>query len=330
MPKIKVGIIGLGVGLKHYEAYKHSNLSQVKAISDYDKKKFEKIKKENRNIKYFHNSKDLINNKDIDLVSIASYDDDHYNQILECIKNKKNIFVEKPICLKQSQLQRIKKLIKKKDIKIESNFVLRHTGIFKNLKKIIKKEKKTLYHIEADYLWGRYRKLFGWRSKAKNYSLILGGAIHMIDLVCWLLEDLPIKVYTVGNKIALKNERFKKENFILMLLEFRNKLTVKISVNSCSQSKHFHDVRIFTKNKSIYHSPLESVIFKNQSQKKLLGLYPDKENRKNQIINFLKKLNNKKNKQLYDVNLFNVMQICFEGIKSLKLKKAIDIKYAKN
>ena len=114
MPKIKVGIIGLGVGLKHYEAYKHSNLSQVKAISDYDKKKFEKIKKENRNIKYFHNSKDLINNKDIDLVSIASYDDDHYNQVLECIKNKKNIFVEKPICLKQSQLQRIKKLIKKK------------------------------------------------------------------------------------------------------------------------------------------------------------------------------------------------------------------------
>ena len=115
-----------------------------------------------------------------------------------------------------------------------------------------------------------------------------------------------------------------------MLLEFRNKLTVKISVNSCSQSKHFHDVRIFTKNKSIYHSPLESVIFKNQRQKKLLGLYPDKENRKNQIINFLKKLNNKKNKQPYDVNLFNVMQICFEGIKSLKLKKAINIKYAKN
>ena len=72
----------------------------------------------------------------------------------------------------------------------------------------------------------------------------------LIDLVCWLLEDLPIKVYTVGNKIALKNERFKKESFILMLLEFRNKLTVKISVNSCSQSKHFHDVRIFTKNKS--------------------------------------------------------------------------------
>ena len=89
-------------------------------------------------------------------------------------------------------------------------------------------------------------------------------------------------------------------------------------------------MRIFTKNKSIYHSPLESVIFKNQRQKKLLGLYPDKENRKNQIINFLKKLNNKKNKQPYDVNLFNVMQICFEGIKSLKLKKAINIKYAKN
>ena len=272
----------------------------------------------------------MINNKDIDLVSIASYDDDHYTQIIECIKNKKNIFVEKPICLKEDQLYKIKKLIKKENIKIDSNFVLRQTEIFKNLKKIIKKEKKTLYHIEADYLWGRYQKLFGWRNRAKDYSLILGGAIHMIDLVCWLLEDFPIKVYTVGNKIALKKEKFKKESFILMLLQFRNKLTVKISVNSCSQSKHFHDLKIFTKNKSIYHSPLNSVIFKNQKQKKLIGLYPDKKNRKNQIIDFLKKLNNKKNKQLYDVNLFKVMQICFESIKSLKLKKAINIKYAKN
>ena len=45
MTKIKVGVIGLGVGLKHYEAYKNSNLSQVVAISDHNKEKFEKIKK---------------------------------------------------------------------------------------------------------------------------------------------------------------------------------------------------------------------------------------------------------------------------------------------
>ena len=102
MPKIKVGIIGLGVGLKHYEAYKHSNLSQVKAIMTMIKK-FEK-KKENRNIKYFQ-FKDLIN-KDIDLVSIASYDDD-YNQILEVLKIKK-IFCRKADMLKQTNYKGLK------------------------------------------------------------------------------------------------------------------------------------------------------------------------------------------------------------------------------
>jgi predicted dehydrogenase len=55
-----------------------------------------------------------------------------------------------------------------------------------------------IYRIEASYNWGRTDKLFyGWRAEDPEYSLVLGGMIHMIDLVNWLLggeEIIPMGV----------------------------------------------------------------------------------------------------------------------------------------
>ena len=53
--------------------------------------------------------KKIFEDKSINLVSIASYDDTHYHYIIKCIKYNKNIIIEKPMCLK---LEQLKKLIK--------------------------------------------------------------------------------------------------------------------------------------------------------------------------------------------------------------------------
>ena len=99
MKKIKVGIIGLGVGYKHFEAYKFSKYADVKKVSDFSKKKIDNFKKKFPKISTTNNASDLIKDPNIDLVSIASYDEFHFEQIKECIKYKKSIFVEKPACL---------------------------------------------------------------------------------------------------------------------------------------------------------------------------------------------------------------------------------------
>ena len=52
----------------------------------------------------------IFKNKKINLVTIASYDHDHYRQIVKSIKTNKNIIVEKPMCLNLSQLKKIYKL----------------------------------------------------------------------------------------------------------------------------------------------------------------------------------------------------------------------------
>ena len=150
----------------------------------------------------------IFKDKQINLVSLASYDDYHFDQILKCLKNEKNIIVEKPMCLNPNQLKRIYNLIKTKKIKMTSNLVLRVNSLFKKFKKKINTNR--IYFIEGDYIWGRRKKLFGWRSKIKEYTLTLGAGIHIIDLINWLTGLKPKTVYAVGNKKATKGTTFKK------------------------------------------------------------------------------------------------------------------------
>ena len=74
-----------------------------------------------------------------------------------------------------------------------SNLVLRVNSLFKEFKKRI--DKKNIFYIEADYVWGR-KKLFEWRSKVKDYSLILGAGIHIIRS-CYV--DIRIKANICDN-----------------------------------------------------------------------------------------------------------------------------------
>ena len=60
------------------------------------------------------------------MISIASHDNYHFSQILLALKNKKHVFVEKPLCQTHQELNKIKKeLNKNKSIKFSSNLVLR-------------------------------------------------------------------------------------------------------------------------------------------------------------------------------------------------------------
>ena len=230
------------------------------------------------------------------------------------------------MCLNSNQLKNIYKLIKKKNIKITSNLVLRVNALFKEFKKRINKKK--VYYIEGDYIYGRKKKLFGWRSKIKQYSLTLGAGIHIIDLINWLTNLKPKKVYAVGNKKATKGTVFKKNSIITMLFEYPKNIIVKITANGAAVFDHFHEIKIFSDNQTLVHTRLGSYIFKKEKLKKINSKYPDKQNRKKLIQNFIETLKKKNIKPLISIKeQIDLMTICFAVDKSVKLKRKIKINY---
>ena len=96
---INAAIIGSGIGLKHLEAINGYKSAKVKIICENNLKKIKQLKKRFPKIVITNKEEDIFKNKKINLVSIASYDQDHFRQIMKCIESKKHIIVEKPFCL---------------------------------------------------------------------------------------------------------------------------------------------------------------------------------------------------------------------------------------
>ena len=109
---IDVAVIGLGVGKYHVE-----NLIRIKSINkifiyDINKNKYKFFS--NKKIIKVKKYEDILTNKKISLVCIASYDHYHYKQIIDCLESKKDVFAEKPICLSLKEFAHIKEIAKRK------------------------------------------------------------------------------------------------------------------------------------------------------------------------------------------------------------------------
>ena len=112
--RINVGGIGLGVGAKHARVLYSNKKVNLVTLCDFDNKKINLYKKKFKNCIFTKNSNDIFKNPNIDIVSIASYDNFHAKHILQAIEYNKHFFVEKPFCLNVNELKKICLSLKKK------------------------------------------------------------------------------------------------------------------------------------------------------------------------------------------------------------------------
>ena len=329
-----IGIIGAGVGEKHAIAYNNHPDCTVQAICDFDNSKLATLEKVYPKASFFTDSNLILNDKDIDVVSIASFDNYHTAQVLQAISNKKNVMVEKPMCLNIEELLKIKSsLDSNPDINLSSNHVLRTNARFTRFKNDISDRKLgEVYYIEADYYWGRVEKLSGWRSKMDFYSIILGAAIHMIDLVMWLLNSKPVSVQATGNKIATINTDLKYNSFSTIVLEFDNGLIAKITGNGSCVHPHFHGLKIFGTERTAIHN-LDSCYYlkadgSGYGREYIEEPYPQKESRENLIHNFIDSISDESAVPLVSSqDVFDTMSVCFASEKAMASGEKIIVEY---
>ena len=332
MKKIDVAVVGLGVGYWHLQTYLKSRFINKIFICDLNKNLEKKILQTSKKI-FISSFNEILRNKKIKIISIASYDNYHFNQITRSLHNRKNVFVEKPMCMSKTELKKISIKQKKTNLFLSCNLGLRTNPLFLDIKKKInKKFFGKIFHIEGDYLWGRVNKFYGWRSKLEYYSKIYGAAVHIVDLITWLIGDYPKFVFAEGNKIGTNN-KLKFNSFVILNLIFKKNLIVKITGNGPCAHPHFHGLKIFGTSKTFTHDYNLTRFFSNKKINTLTlkeSLYPARENRKKVLDSFIKGVVNKKTKFfLVDTkSVYNVMDICFAAEESMITKKRIRIKYS--
>ncbi len=331
--KLKAGIIGLGVGEQHiagYNAHPQCEVTRVWRVAD---ERLEQVLARHPGLKAARNADEILEDPEIDVVSIASFDDHHYDQALQAIRNGKHAFIEKPICLYKDQAQAIRSLLKTRpEIKISSNLILRLSPRFKRIKRMIEQgEFGQLFSVEADYLYGRLEKITeGWRGRLDFYSVIYGGGVHAVDLLLWLTGDRVEEVTACGNQIASQDSQFKYNDCVTAILRFKSGIVGKVSVNFGCVHPHFHPVNIYG-TKATFKNEYEGgrIFYSADPEKKpetMPEAYPGVP-KGALLYGFVESILNGKEAGVSADDVFKTMAVCFAIEKSAAKGKPVRVEY---
>lgn len=332
MKTLRSAVIGLGVGEKHAESMlRHPNTKLV-GLCDQNILKLKEVSTRFPGVLTTASANDFFLDGSIDLVSVASYDEFHAEQILQGLDAGKHLFVEKPLCLSYEEAGAIvNKLRDRPNLKIGSNLILRKYPLFLKLREwIVNKSFGDIYAIEVDYNYGRLHKLTeGWRSQTPNYSITLAGGVHMVDLLLWMLEDRPTKVFSHGNKICSKNSNFVGHDYISALLEWGD-IRVKLGMNFGCVQPHHHHVKIYGTEATFLHDITGSYWCDSRDPDQPLERvnipYPGCH--KGDLLNdFVSSIVKNDRVSPDRQELFDVLSICLAVDSSLLQRQAIDIPY---
>ena len=97
MSAVNVGVIGVGaMGENHVRVYHKMEEANLIAISDVNERALKRIEKKYETTGYTDYN-ELLENPEIEAVSICVPTTFHHSVVMEAIKNKKHVLVEKPI-----------------------------------------------------------------------------------------------------------------------------------------------------------------------------------------------------------------------------------------
>ncbi|WP_416897443.1 MAG: Gfo/Idh/MocA family protein [Minwuia sp.] len=244
---IRAGIIGLGVGERHISGYERHPNCRVTRLADFSDAKRADVATRHPDRSMTASADEILDDPDIEIVSIASYDQHHYEQVMRAIDAGKHLFVEKPLVLQEDHAHEVRAALRAKPhLRISSNLILRRCPRFLWLRKEIRSGRMgRLFNIDAEYQYGRIHKLIsGWRGELPGYSLVMGGAVHMADLVIWLTGDRPVEVTAFGNRIATEGSAFRNFDLVRALVRFESGLVASIGCNGGCVHPHFHRLEV--------------------------------------------------------------------------------------
>lgn len=248
MNKLRVGIIGLGIGRHHITGFDEHPNAKVVAIADLNKQLLDEMGTEHGVENRYTNAYEMIEKESLDIVGIATPNKLHKSLALAALNAGAHVFCEKPMAINAAEAREMLDVSKKAARRIMIDFSYRFNPQSWQLKKEV--ESGILGNIYyAETKWLRRRGLpgfggwFGQKSMAGGGSLIDLG-VHRLDLALWLME-YPKPVWVMGsthNPIASRaaeeqKKHFDVEDFATAMIKFENGATLDLTASWASNIK---------------------------------------------------------------------------------------------
>lgn len=198
---LKVGVIGVGsISEMHITPYLKSKDVELVALCDIHEERLVEKGQLYGVSQLYTNYQELLNNPDIDAVSICTWNNTHSEIAVAALEAGKHVLVEKPLSMTVKEALAVEAAAEKSGKVAQVGFVRRHADNANIIKEFIDNgELGEIYYAKASYL-RRLGNPGGWfsdQTKSGGGPLIDLG-VHVIDIM-WYLMGKPRPVSASGN-----------------------------------------------------------------------------------------------------------------------------------
>ena len=228
--KIKVANIGMKFGMCHVEGAM-SYGADIVAICDSNEENL-RFAGERYNIpqeKWVKDYMDIVNNDEVNVVSVAIPDQQHCKVSCDLLKAGKNVLCEKPLALKREDLKEIIKVADETGSKFMVGQICRFTPSFEKTKELISSGViGEVYFIESEYAHDYMTFVDTWRGDPLRHGVV-GGGCHAVDLIRWLVGD-PEEVFAYGTHKLLPTVAY--DDATVAIMKFGENVMGKVFVST--------------------------------------------------------------------------------------------------
>lgn len=199
MKKMRAGIIGCGLISDSHGGFLNTwEGSEIVAVCDINKEKLS-IARDKYNCRGYADYKELINDKEIDIVHICTPHYLHSIMAIDAMKAGKNVFCEKPMATNEEDALKMIKTSELTGMKLGICFQNRYNPESVKLKELIDSgDYGNVIGARGIVTWYRtvpYYIESGWRGtwEKEGGGVLINQAIHTIDLIQWFTGQ-PVKL----------------------------------------------------------------------------------------------------------------------------------------
>lgn len=204
--KIGYAVVGLGIGRAHMDAAASSERAELVAVCDLIEKKLESAKKKYPYVLTYTDFDKMLENDDIDIVSICLPSSMHAEYACRAMEKGKNVLIEKPIDITPDAAAKIEEA----RVKYGRVAAVVHQNRFNAPMKPIKEALDSgrlgkLAVATFGVKWYREQSYYdnGWHGTwaVDGGGSLMNQAVHTVDLMQWLLGKVK-SVSSVANICA--------------------------------------------------------------------------------------------------------------------------------
>lgn len=241
MKKLKWGILGPGSIARDFAQALNRVNGEVYAVASRNKERAEKFARENNVKKAYGSYDEIIKDKDIDVVYIATPHSNHYEYIIKSLNNNKHVLCEKAITVNERELEEALKIARENNLVLEEAMTLFHMPLYeKVIKKINKEDLGKVNMVQVSF--GSFKE-YDENNRFFNLDLA-GGALldigtYALSFARYFLSSMPEEILSTVKKaktgvdeesgIILKT---KEDEIATISLAFRSKMP-KRGIVSC-------------------------------------------------------------------------------------------------